>query len=125
MARTKKTAGRPRKLKNRDIAMHRDTEQLYAIVGHRIAYRTKSQYRCVPLNNQQQKYGRAVWILGADLEPTGRVSRVQVITTYYANEMLDREMDGEGGRGCDCQCCIHTSLPYKGFTYIGRMVEDE
>jgi len=123
MARTKKTAGRPRKLKPRDIARHRHTEQLYAVVKHRTAYGTKSQYLCIPLNGQQQKYGRAAWILAADLQPTGRVSKVQTITTYYANEELDEGTPE--GRGCDCQCCIHESFPHTNFTYSGRMIEDE
>ena len=113
----KKKAGRPRKLRNRDIARHKHTEQLYGIVGHHMIG-SKSEYRCIPLNGRKQPYGRAIWIVAPDLEPTGEVSRNSLPTVYNANAALDDELDG---RGCDCQCCIHTVLPHEGWTYTGKM----
>ena len=112
-------AGRPPKFNNRDIVQHKETNQLYAVVGRRTLGQTRSEYRCMPLNGRLERYGRTIWIDTSKLDETGWVSHQSVMTVYRSNRMLEDNLPE--GRGCDCDCCIHTAMPLQDWTHMGNM----
>ena len=123
MSKRKGKVGRPRKFKNGAVAKWAITGQLYHVVDHRLRG-TKAEYRCVPVNARNERFGRARWISSSELiAGDGNAKRSSgSIKTYRANQKLDEQL---GGRGCDCQCCVHTAIPLDMFsTNTGEFKDD-
>lgn len=117
--RGKETRGRPRKFKLGAIVQDPTTENLYIVVDHQLRG-TKSEYRVIPTNGRYERFGRASWVESSNLEPIGKRSSKGSLVTYRANQMLE----GEVGRGCQCECCIHTAMPRRDFNmFTGDMVD--
>lgn len=112
--------GRPRKFQLADI-VEDDKGRLYVVVDHKTEY-TVSYYRVVPVTRRFERYGRAVWRTPQSLQATGRRSLSASVLTYRANQKLDEELEG---RGCDCHCCIHYSLPTTDFNTRTGEYRDE
>lgn len=113
--------GRPRKFKLGVIVRDEDN-QLYVIVDHQLRG-TKSEYRCLPVNNRFERFGGAVWIPSNEIWPIGKRSAKGSLVTYRANEVLEDEGDG---RGCRCQCCVHVAMPRNVFNkFTGELLEWE
>lgn len=112
--------GRPRKFKLGAIAQHEDGH-LCVIVDHQIRG-TKSEYRVIPLDGRRRRYGRVAWTETSKLSPVGEKSRGSIVT-YRANRMMEQDL---GGRGCGCECCVHTAIPLSAFNHhTGDMKEEE
>ncbi len=121
MVRRKRGAGRPRKFKLGEIIL--DANDYKVVVEHRLRG-TKSEYRVIPLNGASKRFGPAAWRSSGLLTRTGRVSATGSILTYRANEWLDRELPE--GRGCACQCCVHSAIPRNVFKVsTGEMMDDD
>ena len=120
--RTQPGPGRPRKFKLGMIAQHIHTGDLYVVVDQQ-KRNHKSEYRVIPTNGRYERFGRAIWLESNLINPIGARSVKGSLTVYRANEFLDNEL---GGRGCECQCCIHTAMPKREFNkFTGGWVEDE
>ena len=121
MVRRKRGAGRPRKFKLGEIIL--DDNEFKVVVEHRLRG-TKSEYRVIPLDGSSHRYGRAAWQSSGRLIPTGRHSSTGSILTYRANNWLDKELPE--GRGCACQCCVHSAIPRNVFKVsTGEMMADD
>ena len=117
----KKNVGRPRKFKLGDIVTDLHTD--YVIVDHQLRG-TKSEYRVVPLNRRYERYGRAAWRNSAEFTATDVHSSSGSLVTYRANRKLEEELPG--GRGCACECCVHTAIPRDAFNkFTGEMKDDD
>lgn len=101
--------GRKHKFKNGDIVTD-NADQHYVVVDWRtIGY--ASQYRVIPLNRTYRvDIPLAKWLHTDKLHKTGLRARGKV-RPYRANQWLEKEY----GRGCRCECCIHTALDGSDF----------
>ena len=113
--------GRPPKFRFGAIVVDPDG-QTWVMVDRRVKG-TKSQYRGIRLTGGRRRFGPAKWMPSNILVATGERSTKGSVLTYRANEGMKAEL---GGRGCECQCCIHTALPRSGFKRkSGEWKEDE
>ena len=111
----KKKSGRKRKFEFGDIA-YSEKYGWVVIVDHIKFFNSKEYYykviRVLHRFNGSP-YGRAVWVKNYRLrKPTEEeakynTTRMSVRTIYRGNQKLDAV---EGGRGCKCNCCVHTAI---------------
>jgi len=91
------------------------------IVVDRVMHIETSKYLAIPRDRMGRRIGVATWKMTYKLDKTGMHSNTGSVRTYRANKALE----AQGGRGCKCQCCIHTALDTKDFTNLGSFRFEE